>query len=384
MTACDTGFPIETVVENLRVLGIRSTPADLHPGETAVLQSLILDPSLVGQKPTVLWVGCEPDPYNLNRSACSDPSVLSDPAALGASDGGLPPGVKIIGFNDRAAYSASPEVFSVLPADDPRRITGTVGQVLAIAVAEEISPAASEAELRALFDRVQAKTVNSLIALFRIRISEDPQRNTNPVFGPLTFAGEALAANATLALRPGQRGVIDIAVADEVFESYTAVTPAGTEQKTERVLAAWYSSSGRYPVGEYNALREDVKTEFVAPGGTEATDPMPPRRSGTLYVTLRDTRGGQSWQTYPFFICDDSLGDPTIASVTWGQPVLVEGQNLERVLDVLVDGVALKGSYNPSTRRWEASPLPLPSGTYPVTVTTRSCSRLDSLSVTVP
>ncbi len=385
LTACDTGFPIETLVENLRVLGIRSTPADLHPGEVARMQSLILDPSLVGQTTTTLWVGCAPDPFNLNRSACADPSVLRDPASLGSSpDGGLPPGVKIIGFNDQAAYAVPADLFSALPPDDPRRMTGTVGQVLAIAVSEQVSPAASQAELQALFTRVQAKEVDALIALFRIRISEDPQRNANPVLRALTVDGTVLPAGATVSMLPGEKHGFDVDVANETFEPYTTTTPSGPEQKTERLLAAWYSSTGRYSE-ERTALREEVQTVFTAPGTKEdLTDPVPTRRTGTLYVTLRDTRGGQSWQTYPLFICDPSLAEPVVTAVKWSDKLVVEGQNLQGLLDVVVDGAALKGTFNPSTAAWEASAPTLSSGTWVAAFTTRRCTRPAALSFTVP
>ncbi len=380
--ACDTGFPVETVVDGLRVLGIRSTPADLHPGETAQLQSLILDPALTGQRTTTLWVGCAPDPFNLNRSACSNPAVLQDPQALAGADGGLPDGVTLIGLNEQARYSASADVFSALTADDPRRLTGTVGQVLAIAVAQEVSPLAPREELQALFARVQAKQVDSIIALFRIRISEDPQRNANPVFGALTSNGEALPTGATLALLPGQTRTLDVTVADAVFETYQASTPSGMVERTERLLAAWYSTSGRYSERR-TALREDVHTVFTAPG-TLKDDPVPNKRTGTVYVTLRDTRGGQSWQSYPLFICDPQLSEAVPTKVTFGDRLEVEGENLSSLLDVVVSGAAVKGSYDASSSRWVGAAPTLASGPWQVTFTSKRCTHPAALSVTVP
>lgn len=380
--ACDTGFPEETVVDGLRVLGIRSTPADLKPGETARLQSLILDPALVGQRTTTLWVGCAPDPFNLNRSACSNPAVLQDPASLAGQDGGLPEGVKIIGFNEQATYSTSADLFAALPPGDPRRLTGTVGQVLAIAVAQEVSPIAPPEELQALFARVQAKQVDSIIALFRIRISEDPQRNVNPVFGALTVDGAALPTGATLALSPGEKRTLDVSVADETFEAYEATTPNGVQQKTERLLAAWYSTSGRYSE-KRTALREDVHTVFTAPGPRK-DDPVPEKRTGTVYVTLRDTRGGQSWQTYPMFICDTSLPEAMPVKVTFGERLVVEGQHLESLLDVVVNDLAVKGAYDAAADRWEGPAPALASGRWPVTFSSRRCTHPEPLSFTVP
>lgn len=383
IAACDTGFPLETVVENLRVLGIRSVPADLHPGEQAVVESLILDPQLSGRRPSVLWVGCAPDPFNLNRSACSDPSLLKDPTSLSPA-GELPEGVQIIGFNDHATFAVSRDVFSALPADDARRISGTVGQVLAIAVSQEVSAAASPEELRALFARVQAKEVDSLIALFRIRISEDPQRNQNPLIDTFTVNGARLSVGATVGVLPGQKLTLDVSVTDEAFESYTTTTPAGVEQRAERLLAAWYSSTGRYSE-ERTALREAVKTVFTGPG-VERDDPIPEGRTGTLYVTLRDTRGGQTWHTAPLFVCDAHLPEPVISAARWADGLVLEGEHLEQLLDVVINGRALKGQHDPSTRRW-AAPAPKPAltaGDWPLTFFTKRCTTPASLSVTVP
>jgi hypothetical protein len=81
LTACSPeDFPTETLVDRLRMLGLTSTPADLAPGETARLQSLVVDPTRAGQPTTTFWIGCDPDPFNLNRSACADPAVVNNPA----------------------------------------------------------------------------------------------------------------------------------------------------------------------------------------------------------------------------------------------------------------------------------------------------------------
>ena len=88
-----------------------------------------------------------------------------------------------------------------------------------------------------------------------------------------------------------------------------------------------------------------MKTILTAPGKT-AADPVPDRRTGILYTVFRDTRGGQSWREWPFFVCDDSLAPPSVTSVDWPatamDPVVLHGADLRSVLDVVVDGVALE------------------------------------------
>lgn len=386
LAGCGEEFRPETLVEHLRVLGINSTPAELRPGETARLGSLVLDPSRPGQATTTLWIGCDPDPFNLNRSACSDPAVLQDPSSLSGGTGELPPGVRIVGLNSQAAYSAPAGLFQALAADDPRRVTGTVGQVLAVAVAEAVSPQATQEELKALFERVQAKEVRSLIALYRIRIAESAERNTNPVLSGLRVGREAWPDGAAVTVLPSEPVTLEVDAPDASFEPYTAVLPEGTEERTERLLVAWYSTAGRFSE-ERTTVRGDVVTVFTAPGS--AKDPVPERRTGELYTVVRDTRGGQSWRTWRLFVCDAALPEPQVAAVRWptaaGGRVVVEGQNLDSVVDVVVNGAALpRGGFVAARGTWEADAPALAAGTYPVRVHSKTCARAGGPAVVVP
>lgn len=353
-TGCEPGFRPETLIENLRLIGISSSPADLRPGETSSLSALVLDPSRA-QPSTVLWLGCEPDPYNQNRSACANPDILNDPSALGGST--LPPGVSVIGFNDQAQYRVPAGLFDVFAADDARRKSGTVGQLVAFAVAETVSPTATQEELEALFTRVKNNEVKSIVALFRINIFEGELRNTNPVVDALTVRDEAWPQNAHVLVKPGEEVAFDIAAPDSSFEPYVQTTPSGDEALNERILTAWYSTSGRFSETR-TALREEVKTVFTAPGGKDEKDPVPERRTGELYTVFRDTRGGQSWRQWKFFVCDEALTEPIVSNIEWpmnvNDPIVLRGSSLASVLDVIVDGVALeRGVYSPTNDTWE-------------------------------
>ncbi|MCC6336547.1 MAG: hypothetical protein IT380_21485 [Myxococcales bacterium] len=385
LCGCDLGFRPETLVEDLRLLGVRAQPADLAPGETARLEALVLDPSRPGQDSSVLWLGCAPDPFNLNRSACSDFETLSNAAGVVAggarSDGGtLPPGVSLIGLGDSAAYHADQDVFDALPPGDERRLTGTVGQALLFAVAEDVPPDATEEELAAVFGRVADGGTRAMTALFRVRISQSPERNSNPTLSSFFVAKERWPRGAHVTVLPGEPVELDADAPDSAFEAFTNPTPSGVEQKTERVLVAWYSTAGRFTEAR-TALREQVKTVFTAPGGEDETDPVPQRRTGTLYLVLRDTRGGQAWSEVPFYVCDAARPAPQVASVDWpvtaGEPVVLHGASLDQVLDVIVDEAALEdGAFSPSNGTWRGF-LPqgvdagVPRGRY----TTRACGR---------
>ena len=377
LTGCDPGFRPETLIENLRLIGVSAQPAKILPGESTRLSALLLDPTRTTPS-TVLWLGCEADPFNLNRSPCANPAVLQDPSALTAGTGMLPPGVTVIGLNDQAFYTVPAGLFSVLATDDPRRQKGTVGQIIAFAVAETVSPQATREELQALFERVQRKELKSVLALFRVAISESPEGNANPVVDSLVVANETWPKGARFFVREGEPITLDVIAPESSFEPFVLETPTGTEMKTERILTAWYSTSGRFSETS-TALGEGVKTIFTAPG--IAADPVPERRTGTLYTVFRDTRGGQSWRDWPFFVCDTSLRAPEVTQVDWPAtamgPVVLHGANLDSVLDVIVDGVALeRAAFISGSGTFQGTlPSSVPVGTKRGLVHSKRCTR---------
>ncbi|PTL81244.1 hypothetical protein [Vitiosangium sp. GDMCC 1.1324] len=379
LSACDDEFKPETEVAGLRVLGLRASPAELAPGQTAALAALVEDPTRPGQKNTLLWLGCEPDPYQ-GRSPCSDTAFLGDPTQLiPVADGSapqLPPGMSIIGFDDHAAYSVRADLFGQLASSDPRRKDGTVGQVVLFAIGADVNPLGPREEMEAVFEKVRNRQIPSVITLFRLRVSEDAQPNTNPVLGELRANGEALAPGATLRLASNKPTSLELTVPDESLETYTQVAPNGTvETKTEQLISAWYSTSGRFEPGRV-ALRSGTPLEFRPPDAT-SQQPFPEDRRGTLWTVVRDTRGGQSWWELPFFLCDERQPAPKVTAVETQSEglVVLRGEHLSSVLDVLIGGRALeRGSYSPVRDTYEALlPVGTPAGEYEVVVRGKHC-----------
>lgn len=386
LTACGAQPMPETLVENLRVLSITSNPPEIHPGESADLGILELDPSRPGGKTTVVWVGCDPDPFGLGRSACNDTTALLQPTSF--SD--FPPGVRILGFGPHAAYAVPRDLFSVLAPDDPLRENGVVGQILAVVIGEEVAPTSSNDELRALFTRIEKQQVQSLMGLTRATVSERAELNHNPAISGLTVGGASLPQGATVLLQPGQETRLVLAAPADSRERYTLHLPSGDDTRTEHLVVSWYSTGGRF-----TPARADLDTGdgclYIAPGSTKvAGDAVPDKRQGWLWAVLRDNRGGQSWQQFPFFICDGALPSPVVRAVQLpaaaGEAVVVTGDDLASAVDVLVGGVALpNGSWSPGRQAFLGDLPPLPAGTWPVTVRAKNCAELDTgLTVTLP
>lgn len=381
LCACEEEFKPETEVVGLRVLGLRASPAELAPGQTATLSALVVDPSRPGKPITLLWLGCEPDPLDLGRSPCSDTETLGDPTKLvPVSEEGtppqLPPGVSVIGFNDRAEYTVRADLFSQLATTDVRRRNGTVGQVLLFAIGAEVNPLAPREELEAIFEKVRKREIPSVITLFRLRVSEDGQVNTNPELGELRAQGEALAPGATLRLWGHKPTSLELTAPDSAFETYTQVAPDGTvETKTEQLISAWYSTSGRFEPSRV-VLRSGTPLEYRPPDGTKL-QPFPEDRRGTLWTVVRDVRGAQSWLQVPYYLCDERQPSPKVTAVETQAEglVVLRGENLASVLDVIIGGRALeRGAYSPARGTYEGLlPPGTPSGEQEVVVRGKHC-----------
>ena len=383
---CGEQLKPETLVERLRVLSMVAEPPEVAPGEGTDFSIVQLDPSRPFGKTTVIWMGCQPDPFSVGRGACNDTSVLLQPTKLS----GFPPGVSMLGFGVKAGYTPDRTVFDPVPVDDPIRYTGTVGQVLAVVFGEEITPTTSLDELRAIFERVERREVQTFLGMTRVLVSEKPVRNRNPRLANLEVDGVRLPPNGTLLVWPGQQASLDAKVEDGSAETWQQLTPDGYVDRTEALVAAWYSTGGRFSVPRVT-LGEGTVTTFTAPGSdTVADDPVPEKRTGKLWVVLRDDRGGQANRQVPIFVCDASNPAARPTSITLpsapGEPVEVRGEAMASALDIVVGDAALANAgYSTSRGAFLGDDPGLPSGTYPVRVRSKDCSDVDTgLTYVVP
>lgn len=379
LCGCGVQFTPETVVNSLRVMAVTAEPPEVAPGQQTALSILWGDPQRSASDVSFIWVGCEPDPLDLGRSACNDASILIKPSLIT----NYPPGLKLLGFSNVASYASAPDVFSVLPPEDVIRKNGSVGQVLAIVVAEKISVTATGPELEAIFKRIETKETPTAIAITRIVVSEKEQKNHNPVIEGLTFDGAPLAQNSRLQVRAGQQVALGVSVSADSRESYVEYQPSGEVTKTETVVGAWYSSAGRFSQERFD-VTSTVGTTFTAPGSAEfPEDPVPERRAQQLWLVVRDNRGAQAFQQFRFYVCDESLPSPTVASLSVPasatDPVIVKGANMDRALDVIIGGKALiNGTYSSVQQGFTGFLPDLAPGTYPVEVHGQNCSSADT------
>ncbi len=383
LSGCGAQLKPETLVDKLRVLSIVADPPEVKPGQSAQLSALLLDPS--DARTTVIWVGCDPDPFGEGRSACNDTSALLQPTSFTT----FPEGVHILSIGSRASYASPPTLFDPIPQGDANRFNGVVGPVLAVVIGEEIDPTSTNEELRDLFHRIETQEVKSVFALSRITVSEKDPPNQNPRLDGLDVDGKEHPKNGTLQVKPGQELSLHVRASER--ETYTLQLPTGREDRTEQLVAAWYSTNGRFSQERLD-LDEGPDTIFLAPGSAEVPeDPVPERRFGTVWLVLRDGRGGQGFATLPFFVCDDALPEPELTEVIAPAPgdtrVIVKGTNLASALDVVAGGVALaRGAFSPGRNAFVGDvPPELLPGMYPLSVRTKRCTtRASTVTLTVP
>lgn len=352
LAACDQGWKPASVIDSLRVIGVRAEPPEVRPGEPARLEALLLDPTRAG-KSTILWLGCEPDPYGLGRGACGDLDALQDPTSL-IDSMKLPAGIRLIGIDDQAAYASSPSLFDAIDAGTAAREDGTAGVVISLAIAADVPFTASREELEPIFQKVQSKEIASQLTLFRVRVSEAPEsnRNHNPAIDDLLLAGEIVPRGATLQLLPSVPYPLDLTAHDyEEYDQLDALMML--EHKTERLIVSWYTSAGRFDRDRI-ALGSEVKAELTAAGSErDGNDPIPENRRGSLWGVLRDSRGGQAWREWKWFLCDPALPAPHVTRIErTATELTLRGENLDQLLDVIAWGAAVRGAYSPTSDTW--------------------------------
>lgn len=385
-SSCGAQFSPETLVDSLRILAIASEPPEVSPGAPSDVSVLFGDPTRVGLPNTIIWVGCEPDPQDLNRSACNDASILVKPSLITQ----YPAGLKLLGFGPKATYASTPNVFDTLEPENPIRQNGSVGQVMAIVVAEDVPVTAMGEELNAVFRRIENKETPTAIGLTRIVVSEKAQKNQNPTITTLTFDGAPLPIGARLQVKAGQEVALGVEVPESSREHYTELQPSGPVEKQEVVVGAWYSSNGRFSRERFDVTSPE-STTFFAPGSSKfPEDPVPEKRTGQLWLVVRDNRGAQAFQQFRFYVCDESLPSPRVTAITppasATEQVVVTGDDMNRVLDVVIGDSALTSStFSASRGAFVGFQPPLAAGTYPVFVRGQNCSSVDTgLTYTVP
>ena len=133
-----------------------------------------------------------------------------------------------------------------------------------------------------------------VVAVKRIVISDNPS-NQNPKITDLTLSSED---GQTPLSKPWSLGLdkkykLTATIDPKSRESYQRIDPEGNaSQAQERLYLSWYLTDGAYSKG-YLSQADDLENTLETP-----KEKAPESGKITMYLILRDGRGGVDWSTY--------------------------------------------------------------------------------------
>lgn len=283
IAGCDTAQLSQSwQIDRLRVLAVAAEPAEPRPGDTVNFTSLTVSPAV--PVAMVTWfvcvledaAGCAIDPSITEDLEGIDPSTLTpeelaelyaelQAAGLIGVEPFLPP-----------VWVVPPDTLEGLDAD--ARLEGLTATVSLTAIPDQ--EVVEEADLE--------------VAFKRIPVSEATTPNHNPGPVELTVDGLAFAPGSRVALDRGQTYTLAVVLPDDAIEDYTYVRSDGTpETRTEEPYFTWYLQEGTFD--QENTLYPYVEVQYTTP-----VEPTTEEQS--VWVVVRDRRGGMAWAELPLRI----------------------------------------------------------------------------------
>ena len=258
LAACGSPFPDASLVQRLRILGVKAEPPEADPAATIELSALVADPAGGGRPIAGEFAAC----------AVGIDIQAEDIPCPGAQ------GLTLPGDGLTAALSL-PEVAAWLsehglPLDPAVVPTDTVTLVVGLRVT------------------AGAETLQA-VKRITVRLRGDAEPNQNPVLTGITADGQDF--EAPLSLAPGAKSELFPLTAPGSRQSYV---PAGqTAAVLEDNTFSWFVTAGELRDGRTED-GQDAQGNLLQ--GNEYTAPAEPGPV-TLWLLLRDNRDGEDWLT---------------------------------------------------------------------------------------
>jgi hypothetical protein len=289
-------------LDRLRVLALRSDPADLGVGESATLSAHLYEPA--GRTISYNWSWCPSRADSTAAFGCnvSEQDLLRAWTAAGLT--GSPPSYDL---------GTSPEV-QLTHVLTPPLVTALCQ---APDLAERVRVACFKGLEASILLRVQSSeeelTAIKSVPLLTGEIP-DPERNTNPASdfdltlrdsdGDVVESGEPLQA--------GHRYTVVANVDEGTAESFTPIARSGEPppgERRETLVMSWFVTVGELvaPDGDDGIGGDFARTTFVD-GSNDVEDllkngwkiPLTAGSAAALHLVLRDERGGTGFTARSF------------------------------------------------------------------------------------
>lgn len=292
-------------LDRLRVLGVRSDPADLSAGETATLSAYVFEPA--GRDLGYAWSWCPSRSDSAGAFGCNiSEQDLQQAWTTAGLDGSPPPYDLGTGSEAQLTHVLTPSVLTALcqaPELDRIQLACFAGLEASV----ELTVRSSEAAVTAI------KSVPFLMGE-----TPDAERNANP---PSDFDlalhddTDGAVVESDQPLQAGHRYTVVADVDDATAELFTPSSAPGEPDPMERretLVMSWFSTLGEFvaPDGEDDGFGgESGRTTFVD-GGNTFQDLLKngwqiPQNAGAtaeLHLVLRDERGGTGWTARSFTV----------------------------------------------------------------------------------
>jgi hypothetical protein len=268
-------------IDRMRVLAVAADPAEPQPGDTVTFRSLIVSPD----KPVdcSIWLACDTDGgygCGLDGVSSATGSGTGDTGAAGSSFVGIDPLTPL-------AWTV-PEDF-LADQTEEERLEGRSALVTVLSVADcdgllEGDIAEAESILEGSPDDVE-------IAYKRLPVSLARTANHNPEVIGVRVDGVNVAPGVRVELEAAQTYWVEPVLAEGAVETYTYLTEAGLdEERVEEPYFLWYAQEGSYD--QTGTLYPQTEVEYTTP-----TEPSLSEQS--IWVVVRDRRGGMGWLEVP-------------------------------------------------------------------------------------
>jgi len=251
LSACSETLTAQSVVSDLRVVAVRADPPTAAPGDTVLIDALVVDPFGEDRSLTRLWAACVNPPAD-NPARCLQVGV---PTVLGEAE------------------SVQVQVPVDALAD---RESGVLGVLLYLCAGG--TPTITDTDVECV-----GAGASQILAVKRVRI-EATAANTNPGIETILLDGESFdEADMPVLDRCGRDcapHVLTLRASPDAADTYD---DAGTP-RTEELVSSWLATSG------------DMEAPFGFGAETEV-EWAPPDGEGLVlfWFALRDDRGGVAW-----------------------------------------------------------------------------------------
>lgn len=310
LAGCNLDAPKQYLVPDLRVLAIRDRVtgtryADADLGEQVTIDALVANPR---GRPvvTVDWYACVPS-LAAALPPCLDPDWLQRPGDFATAPGVIPlgsgPSVSVSLAPLQAALQTTVDAVLAAAVAEPSlqcRLYAEV-PVVAIARADEVTEVAVKrvrvtptAEIAASFPSLTGAYVvnlNPAVGVVRLAPTDadacaDGASLATPCAGPADCGGDACAADGYCEVTLTATSQTLCARGDVAWlQVFNQCQPDGSRvQVTEELEWQWYVSAGTID-----------QAGFDGNATGQSIDLTPPTGPFTLWVIVRDGRGGTDW-----------------------------------------------------------------------------------------